>query len=159
MFRGLAANAAHGDALNLSPLGEVRQLGRNEVPSARWRLSSGCRGRQDGFGVDFDVVFADASAGARTLDFVNVDTDFASQATGVRRGGNWSAVLGSGHLAQLHGHGKCRGTRTRLIGRQSLFFGLSFGTNCRLESEPRSMLSGDMLDGTARRTSGFGLRR
>src|SRR5712671_5028011 len=104
MFRRLAANPTHGNAFDFPPLGKVRQLGRNEVSGAGWSLSGGCRGSQSSFGVEFDVVLTDASAGARALDFVDVDTDFTSQAAGVRRGGNWPAVLGSGHFAQLNGH-------------------------------------------------------
>src|SRR5712671_5547064 len=158
MFRGLAANAAHGDAFDFPPLGKVRQLGRNEVSGARGRLSSGCRGSQNGFGVEFDIVFADASAGTGALDFVDVNTDFAGQTARVRRGGNRSAVLGSSHFAQLYWHGECRGTGARLVGRQSLFFGFTLGTNCRLESEASTVLSGDVLDGAALGTRWLRLR-
>src|SRR5258708_167564 len=80
VFRRFAANSADGDAFDFPPVGEIRQLGRNEVSGTRWSLRGGCRGRQSGFGVEFDVVFADASAGARALDFIDVDTDFTSQA-------------------------------------------------------------------------------
>ncbi len=106
MFRRFAANSAHGDALDLSPLGEVGQLGLDEVSGSRGRLR-GCRSRAERrFSVGFDVIFADTPTGAGALDRVDVDADFAGQTTGVRSRGNWLAMLGSGDLVQLNWHRK-----------------------------------------------------
>src|ERR1700692_1371314 len=156
MFRCFTANPAHGNALDFSPLGKVGKLRRNEMSGARRCL----RGRsQSGFGVRFYVIFADASARTCAFDIVDVASDFASQATSVGSGGNWSAVLRSSYLPQLWRHRERRGARARLIRRQSLFLGLAFSANGRLKRKTRSMLAGDVLHWLPLRTSGLGLRR
>ncbi len=106
----------------------------------------------------FDVVFTDAPARAGTLDFVNIDADFASQTARARSCGNRFAMLGSRDLAQLHRHGECRRPRLRLVGRQRLFLGFSLRANCSLKSEARAVLARNMFHGTACRASRFGLR-
>ena len=156
MLRRFAANAAHGNALDLSPLSEVRKLRCDKVSGARRSCRAAGYSGQSRFGMSFYVVFADASARACALYFIDVYADFASQAAGVRRGWNWLAMLGSSHLAQLHRHGKRFRARLRLIGRQRLFFGFTFSANGSLECKPRTMLSGDVFDRTARRAGWFG---
>src|ERR1700678_138049 len=156
MLRRFAANAAHGNALDLSPLGEVWELRSDEVSGARRSYRAAGYSGQSRFGMSLYVVFADASAGAGALYFIDVYADFASQAEGVRRGWDWLAMLRSCHLAQLHRHGKRFRARLWLIGRQRLFFGFTFSANGSLECEARAMLSRDVFDRAARRASWFG---
>ncbi len=60
------------------------------------------------------------------------------------------------HLAQLCGHAERCGTRLlRLVGRQSLLFRLAFGANRCLKRQTRAVLSGNMLDRSVPRTTGF----
>ena len=95
-----------------------------------------------------DVIFADARARARSLDRVNVHAQFAGQTPHVRRGGNRVAMFDARHLAQLRRHAERFFDHRRQIGRQRLFFGFSFGSHGRLESQARSLLPGTMFDGS-----------
>jgi hypothetical protein len=126
------------------------------------RPGRGLRGRgcgdQRGLGVSLYIVFANAAAGTGAFDFVDIDTDFASQAAGGRSRGNRFAVFGSGNLAQLHRHGKRGWTRHGLIRRQRLFLGLALGANRGLKGKARASLTGDMLDRPSRRTNRRGRR-
>ena len=141
MFRRLAANAAHGNTLDFSPPGEIRELRRDEMSGARRSLRRrSCRG-QRGFSVRLYVVFADAPARSGAFYFVNIDADFTRQPSRVRSGGDRLPVLSASYFAELRRHGERRRTLLRLIGGQRLFFGLSLRTNRRLEREPRSMLA------------------
>ena len=101
-----------------------------------------------------DVVFADAAAGAGAFHFVNVDADFAGEASHVRRGGNGLAMFGACNFAQLRRHGEGRRGGLRLVGRQRLFFGFAFGANRGLKCEARAVLSGDVFDGGVARAGG-----
>src|SRR5690242_12531762 len=88
VFSSLAANSAHRNALNLAPLGEVGKVRLSEVARARRGLRSDSGGRQQCLSEGFHVVFADAPSGAGALYFVDIDADFAREASHVRGGGN-----------------------------------------------------------------------
>src|SRR6202167_4967506 len=153
MFRRFAAYPAHGDALDFSPLREVGKLRFNKMSGARRGLRHHSHSAHQGLSVSFDIVFTDASARTRALDFINVDANFASQAARARSCGNRVTMLSSGNLAQLHWHGERRGPRLRLVGRQRLFFRFALGTNRGLESQTRSVLAGGVVHGPALRTN------
>ena len=51
--------------------------------------------------MQLDVVFADASAGAGALHFMNVDADFAGKTANMRSRRNRFAMFGARNFAQL----------------------------------------------------------
>src|SRR5580658_7780079 len=117
-----AANAAHGDAFDFAPLGEVGKLRRNEVPGTRGRLRSGGSRREERLGVRLDVVFANAAAWTCAFDLVDIDTDFTGKTSHVRSRGDGLAMFGAGNFAELCRHAEYRRCHLRLIRRERLFF-------------------------------------
>src|ERR1700691_5440390 len=117
MFRSFAANSSHGDAFNLSPLREVRQLGLDEMSGARRLLRCASLRLQCGFGAGLHVLFADAAAGARALDEIDVDAECAGEAACAWSGWNRTSVLRSSDFVELCRHGKHCRFGCRLIGR------------------------------------------
>src|SRR5208282_1843771 len=109
MFSSLAAHSAHGHALNLSPLGEVGQLGRNEMSGAGWGLCGSGHRHERSLGVRLYIVFTDPSAGARSLDLVNINTEFPRETARVRSRRNGFPMFSSSDLPSWIGMEKAAG--------------------------------------------------
>src|SRR5579864_8848882 len=155
MFGRLAPYASDGNALDLSPLGEIGQFWLSELRAAR-RLRRCGNGREQCLRMRLDIVFTDASARAASFHVVNVDADLARQSADVGSSGDGFATLGAGHLFELRRHSEARENWLRLIGWKRLFFGFALGVDSRLESQARSVLSGNVLDGDVFRSFGLG---
>ena len=159
MLGGLAPNSAHRDPLDLAPLGEVGKLGLGEMSGKGRRLRGGSRRGQQTLRVGFNVVVADESARTGALDFINVDAELAGKTPHMRRGRNGLAVFGAGNFAQLRRHAEPRSRLLRLVGREGLFFGFSFGANRSLKRQARSMLSGNVFHRSVSRAGRLRWRR
>ena len=103
MFGRLAPYPAHGDALDFSPLGEIRQGWFGEPHSASCctamqRMQYLCKG--------FNVIFTDAPAGAGAFHVMNVHAQLPRQPPRMRSSRDRIAMLRASGLAQLRGHAK-----------------------------------------------------
>ena len=91
MFRGFAANPAHGNALDFSPLREIGKFGLNKMPGSGRSLCRCSHGGEHGFGMGFDIVFADAPKATMYSGWHYVLVEAGpEQAATWRKSGDWS---------------------------------------------------------------------